>query len=97
MTETRNQVKAEALREAAEDFRRAADSGVEPALNLTAAKLLFQRAAKIEADDTRRVVGEYGGAVPPNAEERAAVRKLLSGPSEAVKEHPRDGGKTDES
>jgi len=43
-------------------------------------------AMSLQADDLRRlvdharkrrVVGEYGGAVPPNAEERARVRKLL--------------------
>lgn len=44
-------VKASALREAAEGFRRAAASGVEPVLNLTAARLLTQRAEKVEAGE----------------------------------------------
>lgn len=51
MSEARNAIKAEALREAAEDFRRAAASGVEPVLNLTAARLLFSRAERVEAGE----------------------------------------------
>lgn len=45
-------IKAEALREAAEDFRRAAAAGIEPTLNLAAARLLSQRADRVAAPMT---------------------------------------------
>ena len=41
------------------------------------------------AEIAAAVFERYGGAVPPNAEERARVRELLSEPSEAAKEHLR--------
>lgn len=41
------------------------------------------------AEIAAAVFGGYGGAVPPNAEERARVRGLLSEPSEAAREHLR--------
>lgn len=40
------EVAAKALQEAADDFRRAAAAGIEPALNLTAATLLERRATR---------------------------------------------------
>lgn len=45
-------VKAEALREAAADFRIAASAGLVPSLNLAAARVLERRARYIEAEPT---------------------------------------------
>ncbi|WP_045278956.1 hypothetical protein [Microbacterium oxydans] len=45
------EVKAHALRDAAEGFRRTAASGVEPELNRLLADLLEARATRIEAGD----------------------------------------------
>ncbi|WP_334148389.1 hypothetical protein [Microbacterium sp.] len=53
------EVKANALRDAAEGFRRTAASGVEPELNRLLADLLDARATRVEAgeDDHSRVDG----------------------------------------
>lgn len=48
MSENRNAIKAEALREAAFDFQRAARAGIEPTLNSLASALLFARAERVE-------------------------------------------------
>lgn len=44
-------VRAQALREAGDDFIAAARAGIEPALNLTAGKILHRRAERIEAGE----------------------------------------------
>lgn len=64
-------VKADALRDAAEGFRRIAASGSEPDLNALLASLLDDRAARVAAgEDDHTGIGSNDGAWPPDPEGR---------------------------
>jgi hypothetical protein len=69
VAEDRNAIKAEALREAAFDFQRAARAGLEPTLNSLASSLLFARAERVERGEPAGQWPVETRALAPSREE----------------------------